>query len=500
MASAAGLLLGGAAAWDLVRRDAARRHAAREAAARPVAVEATAAPTIAPVANDAPPASSDRDALWQSPTQGEPFDLRYLPSGSQLLVHWRPAAMFASEEGQRLWQALGPWAEYWQAEIERRSGLALQRIADLRVALGEDPSGALSATLVVESTDALSEADLLTAWGNPAPIDGHANAWRNASQGYFFPVADHPKLLVIAPADRVDELLEQGDRAPVLSREIEQLAAHGARDRWLTVVMSSGFLSRAGAAALVGEAPAAWTDLQSLLGDDAKAAALSCHVDERLFCELRLAGRSATQPRALAAALGTRLDAFADTLSARPKSVDTTPGSRELLDRLPAILQMARAYTRVSVDDDQVVARVYLPTPAAHHLALAAQVLLVDGAERVSSPPAATSLRGLQQTVTLRAPRTTLESALAELSQQIGASIELDGPALQREGITRNQMFAVDVADQPASVALERLLQLANPEGKLVYVVTGSPEEPTVTVTTRAASAAHGAATQEARP
>lgn len=477
LALSGGLLLGGAAAWDLVRRDAEQRSAARRAPGA-----AGAAPT--PLSTLPVAAPREEPVLWQSPTGGPPIDLRYLPSGSQMIVVVHPAALLASPEGARVWQALGPWAESWETALQLRAGVPLAGVATLRAALSEGPSGELQTVLAIETVDEPSIESLLAAWGQPQAIAGRASAWRGSEDGYILLAAANPRQFVVAPLERLDELLDQGAGPPVLSRELERLAERSDGDRLLSVLLSGGFLSRGGRAALVGEAPAALADFEALLGDDAKAASLAIHLDERLFVELRLVGRSATRPQSMAAALQQRIAELPERATAASRALETTPPSRELLDRLPDMLHLAARYTRVDVDDDQVVARTYLPTAAAHHLALAGQILLVDGA--TGSEAAAPGQRPgpWERRVTLRWPRTTLESALAELGEQMGAAIVIDGPALQRAGITRNQMFAVDLSDVPASEALEQLLKRASAEGRLTYGVEAQGPALRITVTT----------------
>ena len=86
------------------------------------------------------------------------------------------------------------------------------------------------------------------------------------------------------------------------------------------------------------------------------------------------------------------------------------------------------------------------------------------------------------------------------LAQDLGVEIVIRGPDLQLDGITRNQLFAIDMADRPAEEILVEILRRANPDKlaagpadprqKLVYVV--GPEA--VFITTRAAGGRAGRA------
>ena len=46
--------------------------------------------------------------VWQSPTHGEPLDLRYFPVGVQMFLALRPAELLAHPEGPHVLAALGP--------------------------------------------------------------------------------------------------------------------------------------------------------------------------------------------------------------------------------------------------------------------------------------------------------------------------------------------------------------------------------------------------------
>ena len=104
----------------------------------------------------------------------------------------------------------------------------------------------------------------------------------------------------------------------------------------------------------------------------------------------------------------------------------------------------------------------------------------------------------LQKKTSLRFAREELEAALDMLARDIGVDIVIRGQDLQLDGITRNQLFAIDLADAPAAEILVEILRRANPDKlaagpadprqKLVYVV--GPEA--IFITTRAKVAERG--------
>ena len=80
------------------------------------------------------------------------------------------------------------------------------------------------------------------------------------------------------------------------------------------------------------------------------------------------------------------------------------------------------------------------------------------------------------------------------LMDDVGIKYEIRGGDLQLEGITKNQSFGLDEKDKTAGEILRKIMTLANPDGKLVYVIKsaqpGGPE--TLYITTRASAAKRG--------
>jgi hypothetical protein len=80
------------------------------------------------------------------------------------------------------------------------------------------------------------------------------------------------------------------------------------------------------------------------------------------------------------------------------------------------------------------------------------------------------------------------------LAGELGVEIVILGSDLQLEGITKNQSLNdVDERDQAADAILRKLLKLANPDGKLVYVIRPNESgHQAIFITTRQAAAKRG--------
>jgi len=146
--------------------------------------------------------------------------------------------------------------------------------------------------------------------------------------------------------------------------------------------------------------------------------------------------------------------------------------------------------------DDEKGRDTYLPHPA--HKAFVDivkphldDVCVVDYRETrpkgaaAPGPDKKTALEALKKPLTLKFNRNNLEVTMQLIAEEIGVPIEIIGVDLQLEGITKNQSFGLDEGPT-AEAVLHKVLQKANPDGKLVYVVKQKNGVETIFITTRA--------------
>ena len=92
------------------------------------------------------------------------------------------------------------------------------------------------------------------------------------------------------------------------------------------------------------------------------------------------------------------------------------------------------------------------------------------------------------QQISLVSERDSLEVYLQKLSRTTGVIISLNVPALTLEGITKNQTFAFDMTETPASEVLTAVLQKADPQDRLRAVLRATDDGKTgIDVTTKQA-------------
>ncbi|MFM9058041.1 MAG: protein kinase domain-containing protein [Planctomycetaceae bacterium] len=483
---------------------------APESIASPPA-DAAAAPAPAP----APPRQTivdDRSLPWASPTEGPPPALAYLPAGSQLVVVARPADMLADDEGRLLVRALGPGVEAALAAVAAACGCAPGDIETLAAAWQTEGADELvvgwTARLVAGRTLPADEAFRARAWGAVAksPREGET-IHAGPRLSYWAPTSAEGRVLVAAPAARLGEIVEASaaaDPPPLaLPGDLERLAGVLDGARHLTVLGSPAYLLNRGRALLAGPLAPLAAGVEDLLGDAVQAAALSVHCGADFYVELDAIAALDLKPGEFATRLEEKIAAYPTAAKAFCAARDLHPYGRSIVIELPTMVRVLAANARGGPEGKVAVVNAYLPRHAGHNLALAAELALaqatggggaVAAAAAAPAGPAAPpgALGALGRKMTLVFAKDTLEKSIQMISEEIGVPMEIRGPDLQLEGITKNQSFALDEHDKPAAEILKAILAKANPDGKLVYVVRKQDGAESIEITTRAAVAKRG--------
>jgi hypothetical protein len=458
----------------------------------------------------------DGQTQWASPTDGPPLDLAYSPPGAQVVILLRPHRLASHPEGEKVRAALGPLGERAIQFVERTTNLPFDRIERLVVAFQTGSDGQWQPTLVVQAAQsAIQRAKEALTPAAPGQHAGEDYTLVN-NRAYYFPRGGDAEVQVVAPAEAIEEIIELAGDPPPLRRDIERLLSHTDADRHLTMVFAPNALFSDGRVMFQSAMTTLRDPLFWYLGDELSAAALSLHWDENFFVELVAIPTLDTSPERAARILIDRLRQVSGRLEQFVAGRDAQPHGRQLVDRLPEMVGKLERYTRSGFEPDHAALRCYLPAVAGHNLLMAAELAMADSAAAsrtiTASKPAPASVattrdaiaERLQRPTSLRFARDTLEAALEQLSQEIGVSIVISGPALQAEGITKNQSFGIDLQNQPAGDILVEILRLANPDKsaivpadarqKLVYVIAapdqGRPAH--IVVTTRTAATEPG--------
>ena len=488
--------------------------------------------TIAPggsVAVENPPAGGsqadvrqivvdDQELPWASPTEGPPPKLSYLPPGAQLILLARPADLFDDEEGRRFVESLGPQA---RDGLDALAGLCGCERGDIELVQAgwqaggpEEVLGGYAVRLVEGKTVITDRAARSKAWGPTQAVDAEGEPYYIGKPfSFWVPSAEANCMLVVvaepsAGPEPGESLMKQvvqqaaafrdGPAAAIeaeLPVELEQVVGMLDAKRHLTLFGSPHYLLTQGRVVLAGPLAKLARPLEDLFGESLKGVALSVHIADHLYLELDAIAGLDKPANSLTPELAARVEGLSDTIELYCASLNLNPYGRVLVWRLPSMMRVLAANLRSGVEGKGAVLNAYLPRQAGHNLALAAELALaqspgvtVAAAGPSPGPAAATDALGkLEQTITLSFAKDTLEKTIQMISEEVGVPMEILGPDLQLEGITKNQSFSLDARDKPARQVLLEVLTKSNPDGKLVYVVLKEKGVETIQITTRSA-------------
>lgn len=452
--------------------------------------------------------------IWQSPTTGSPLDLSWLPPGVQVVLAIRPADLSQQAEWQKLkdQRTLGLVSQWLNDELPKQTGKTLDQLESVLVGLLDGSPGPPKVALVARASEEYGLDDMQASWSGAKgeEIEGQT-IHVQSGRAFYIPPSGAEKLLVIAPAVELREMLKTGGEPPPLRREVEKLAESSDDQRHLTLLAAPNFPLTDGKALFVDEGAKLIDPLREFLEMEdtdgklemTKAVMFSCHLGDSLFLELRLYDNFGSAASSAAREIERRVAQLPKRISGYVRDLQLSPYSKPVLWDYKDQLDLLHKYTRLGVEEKQIVMRAYLPARAAHNLTLGAHLALLE-VPGSGSPVAVASSQGaakpqtvaerLKKKTTLTFPRNTLEQSMKLLGDDIGVEIIILGNDLRDEGITKNQSFGLDEKDQPADEILRKIMKLANTDGKLVYTIKpkeGGGEE-VLYVTTRAAAQKRG--------
>lgn len=463
------------------------------------------------------------ESPWPTPAKGQPIEVRYLPRGVQFFLWLRPAALLAHPRGQQLVSApaeenmydlLGGLGPMFRDGLKQLTGVPPENLDSVLIGLmpGE-PGKPPRVAAVARMKTPLTASQLQEAWGkvDKAKLGEH-ELYANETTGYYLSPED-PNLVVVAPLSPlsamgetqppIQEAIANGKMAPPLRRELEGLLAHTNQNWLCSVLFAPNFVFTEGDAVWSGPASILREPAERFLGDNAQAALLSWHAEDNVcFLELRLYGDAVVAPTQIATSLRDRVKAIPDQVKDFILSFNSSPYSRKILYEYPNMLQAAVDQMRVGTADGHAVLQFYLPDIAAPNLAYGSYLTLLERPGGGSVGPAAVAAAQpaaaeepktaaeilAKKTISLTFVRDTLEKSMEYLAAEIGVPVKIIGADLQLEGITKNQSFGLDEKNKPAGEILRNILKLANPDGKLIYVITKEGDQEVILITTRSAA------------
>jgi hypothetical protein len=420
------------------------------------------------------------------PTHGGPIDLTMLPSGVNLLFHLRPAELWGeAPQFQELRGALTQNVTDWIAQqLQAKCHRQPEQVEEALIGILLGPTGSMpEVAAVVRLKDPAKLSDLVEEFrGEPVRSDGSLRLFRGSTEAYY--IKDE-KTVAICPADLADDLADWLDQPNQNTTDgFLQLLPLTDRNRLFTVVFEVEDVSRHADWLFSAETLPAFRNVLDLLGEESETACWSVHLNDELHSELHVRTRVAGAddilgPRGLAQLLSTRIIDVPQRLLTAVNALNPQhAGARQLVGRLPAMVEAVRQSTVATTGERHVQFTSLLPAKAAPNLALAS-LLTWDESRRTTNtsqtaPGATADATQLPNTVAerLKLPveaefrRMPLGEALAYICGEIEVSLSIDGDALKDAGYTQNMPQEFNLGKVPAEVAISRIVAPNDGDGK----------------------------------
>jgi hypothetical protein len=431
----------------------------------------------------------------------------------QVFIALRPAAIMADPEGAYLLathgegdaekvQMLGPLGEFAQAEVTRLcGGLAWSDLEHVLIGIIPKPGSASQVAVVARTVKPVSLDSLTKAPGLEYRTPADAQNIFVAAPGKS--AADAAVEAQDAGAKAAGTLIDEAmgnDKGPVLSvAAMEALQRVSDGQRMFTVLFAPSFM-------FSGDDFPIWKGLAeplkepvaTFLGDPNQlhACLFSIHLSDNLVClELRAQPNAELETSRLAADLNQRISELPDVVQKHvpgwlKKSADF---SQTVLFAMPGMVKEIPAYTTVGTSGRHAVVRCYLPARALSNLSFATLLVAAQASggggatviAKTKEDEPKTAAEKLSRKKTSVKDNDEFQRIVKTMSDEIRVPIEIIGPDLQNDGITRNKRVMVDLQDVPVGEALRKIFLMVDPEGKLVYFIKKDGDQEKIYISTR---------------
>tara|TARA_R110000850_G_scaffold164162_11_gene288939 strand:+ start:51054 stop:53114 length:2061 start_codon:yes stop_codon:yes gene_type:complete len=453
---------------------------------------------LAPVTTTKPAVALSQPAtpapkVAASPTNGTPIRLLYVPAGTRILIHLRPAELWApGSQGEEFRACLGPvgiWAEQIIKEICLTGPAQIQELTFCLI-LGS-PGAPPEYAAVIRTAEPFKRSELI------AQLDGQR------LDDYSFPVYSGEKYSSMIVDDhtyaigppgnlRAAEMAEAREYQSSTSPGIESVLKQTDRDRHLTIVFDPDEVRRQQDVLLPEKAHPFINEFLDWIGEDVETVAWSMHLgSDDFYSEWTFRNSTMIRPGKLAINLKEQLDALPEEmLESVQKMNPGTVGSRKVIGRFPAML---KAFSMANQEQSgeryaQLVSN--LPERAAPNLALAS-LLTWDESTRtdfsVKAKPRPTGpqlpdkvVDRLKMKLEVDFKRMPLEEVLAYIADETKTKIILDGAGLKLVGYTQNMRQTMNLGTVSALETLQAIFNTKDQE-QMCLIIDETAKTATVT-------------------
>ncbi|WP_339735427.1 hypothetical protein [uncultured Gimesia sp.] len=429
-----------------------------------------------------------------SPTSGEPIRLLYVPAGTRVLFHLRPAELWApGSQGEEFRACLGPigiWAEQKIKEICLRDPAQIKELT-FCLMLGS-PGAPPEYAAVVRLTEPVKRSELITQFDGQQ-LDSYSFPIYSGDK-HSYMIVDGTTYVIGPPGtDRATEMAESREYESSTSPGIESILKQTDRDRHLTVVFDPDEVRRQQDVLIPEKAHPFLNQLLDWIGDGVETVAWSVHLgQDDFYSEMTFRNTTMIRPPKLAINLKERLDQLPhEMLTGVEKMNPGTVGSRKVIGRFPAMLKAFSMANQQQSGERYAQLTSTLPERAAPNLALAS-LLAWDESTRTDfsakakiKPSAGPKLPDkvvdrLKQKVEIDFRRMPLQEAFAYIADETKTNIILEGEALKLVGYTKNMPQTMNLGLVSGLDAIQAIFNVKD-QDQMCLVIDEAKKTATIT-------------------
>ncbi|TWU06831.1 hypothetical protein CA54_52310 [Symmachiella macrocystis] len=412
-------------------------------------------------------------------TKGPAIDLQYVPHGMGLLVHLRPAEIWAAAPaGGNVLDCLGePLRASLSEWIQQKCLFPPEDIQEAKFCFYfGSPGEAVEIAGVITLAQPRKRSELIPLFEGERKSDIELPYYVGPTRSYL--LIDE-QTFAFCPSTMVADWSET-IKTPAMTREnLLRIVRQSDRDDQLTVICEPADLRIHSESLVSGDVFRLVAAVLDWLGDDAATLSWGVRLQPAFRSQAVVQPRTRFDVDRLQRGLTEKMqrlpESMLETVSLwNPQSV----GTKRVLGRFPAMCLAVERGTKIDREGGHAIVKTQLPEIAGPNLALASRLAWRESLRKSTSEPStvpATNPVPIPRTIAQRLAkpidcefrRTPLHEAIAYIASETGVEMEIMGDDLMLIGVTQNLPQEFAMQQTPATAVLDRILTV---EGMVVVV------------------------------
>ncbi|MGH7202076.1 MAG: hypothetical protein ACREJB_15840, partial [Planctomycetaceae bacterium] len=294
-----------------------------------------------------------------SPTSGEPIELLWIPSGTSIVIHLRPAELWQPGlPGEEVRACLGPLAQWAEAKIKEHCLFEPAEIEELLLCIALGPRGSQpELSGVVRLTESQNRSELIKRFAGTRDDSLGLPFYAGQTHAYAIDPADEGRTFAFCPVPYAQEMLSSQKSPMPTDSDLEEMLFDTDRERHLTILFAPADLRMHQESLVAADVLPLLNEFLDRLGDDVEALAWSVHLGEtEMHSDILLRNKRVTTPTRLHRDTRQTLEALPHELYTMMSShMDPqTVGGRRLIGRFPAMMEAYQRATLGGIDERSV--------------------------------------------------------------------------------------------------------------------------------------------------